>query len=38
MYLKDYQNVLELQVGIKHYVQFYNQRRYHQALDYKTPD
>lgn len=38
LYLKDYQNVLELQVGIKHYVQFYNQRRYHQALNYKTPD
>ncbi|PIQ25637.1 hypothetical protein COW36_21585 [bacterium (Candidatus Blackallbacteria) CG17_big_fil_post_rev_8_21_14_2_50_48_46] len=38
LYLKDYQNVLELQVGIKHYVQFYNQRRYHQALNYKTPN
>ena len=38
IYLKDYQHVLELKAGVKKYVQFYNQRRYHQSLEYKTPD
>ena len=35
--LNDYQSVTELRRGIKSYIEFYNQRRWHQALNYKTP-
>lgn len=35
--LNDYQSVLELRKGIKDYIEFYNHKRWHQALDYKTP-
>jgi len=38
LYLKNYEHVLALRVGVKRYVEFYNQRRYHQSLKYKTPD
>lgn len=38
IYLKNYQNVLEVRAGIKEYIRFYNQRRYHASLDYLTPD
>jgi putative transposase len=37
VYLKDYQNVPEARNGLRHYFQFYNQQRLHQALDYRTP-
>lgn len=36
-YLNDYQTVLELRAGIKKYIEFYNDRRWHQSLAYKTP-
>ena len=36
-YLNDYQTVTELIVGIKKYIEFYNNRRWHQSLGYKTP-
>ena len=36
-YLNDYQTVFELREGIKRYIEFYNNRRWHQALGYKTP-
>lgn len=36
-YLNDYQSVLELKEGIKRYITFYNNKRWHQSLDYKTP-
>ncbi len=36
-YLNDYQTVSELRSGIKSYIEFYNHRRWHQSLDYKTP-
>ena len=36
-YLNDYQTVPELREGIKRYIDFYNNRRWHQALGYKTP-
>lgn len=38
LYLKNYNHVLTLRVGVKRYIEFYNQRRYHQSLEYKTPD
>ena len=38
VYLKDYQNVPEARAGIGRYFGFYNQRRPHQALGYRTPD
>ena len=36
-YLNDYQTVPELRAGIKKYIEFYNNRRWHQSLKYKTP-
>ena len=37
VYLRGYQSVRESQVGIGSYFTFYNDRRRHQALDYRTP-
>ena len=37
VYLKAYQTVAEARAGIKAYLEFYNQRRPHQALGYRTP-
>ncbi len=37
IYMNDYQTVPELQKGLKHYFEFYNQKRLHQSLDYQTP-
>jgi putative transposase len=37
VYLKAYQTVAEARVGINAYLEFYNQQRPHQALDYRTP-
>ena len=36
-YLNEYNNVQELRQAIVEYIEFYNQRRWHQSLDYKTP-
>lgn len=36
-YLYDYQNVAELKKAIVVYIEFYNHKRRHQSLDYKTP-
>ncbi len=36
-YLYDYQSVAELKQAIIDYIDFYNHRRRHQSLDYKTP-
>lgn len=38
IYLKDYQTMDELKQGIKRYFDFYNSERFHQSLDYETPD
>ena len=38
IYLNDYQTVPECRAGVKRYFRFYNTQRYHQSLDYKTPD
>jgi putative transposase len=38
IYLKSYQNGTELQKGLEKYFDFYNQERFHQSLNYQTPD
>ena len=37
VYLKDYASPREARTGIGDYLEFYNHRRLHQALDYQTP-
>ncbi len=37
IYLKDYKSIPELREGLNNYFNFYNFKRSHQALDYKTP-
>ena len=37
VYLKWYEGVPELVAGVGEYFVFYNQARFHQALDYATP-
>ena len=36
-YLNEYGSVKELRNAIGAYIEFYNRRRWHQSLDYKTP-
>ena len=38
VYLNKYSNVLEAKNGIAAYIDFYNTERFHQSLDYGTPD
>jgi len=37
IYLKDYKSIPELREGLNNYFNFYNFKRSHQALEYKTP-
>ena len=37
VYLKGYQTMGEAQEGLKRYFRFYNNERFHQSLDYRTP-
>lgn len=37
VYLNDFRTVKEAYLGLKDYFEFYNHRRLHQALDYRTP-
>jgi putative transposase len=37
IYLKDYRSIQELREGLNNYFNFYNFKRSHQALKYKTP-
>ena len=37
VYLHNYETILEAREGLKKYFDFYNKRRYHQALGYSTP-
>lgn len=36
-YLREYNSIKELRTAIGLYIGFYNRRRWHQSLDYKTP-
>lgn len=38
IYLKDYRTMTELKDGLTRYLRFYNSERYHQSLEYETPD
>jgi putative transposase len=38
IYLNDYADYAEAKLGIEKYINFYNQKRKHQSLDYKTPE
>ncbi|MGO3806896.1 MAG: IS3 family transposase [Sphingobacterium sp.] len=38
VYLRSYRNGLELYHGLKIYFKFYNTERFHESLNYKTPD
>jgi putative transposase len=37
IYLHDYATPHDARIGLKAYFDFYNQRRLHQALDYRPP-
>jgi putative transposase len=37
VFIQSYQNIHEAQAGLTDYFQFYNHKRKHQALDYRTP-
>lgn len=37
VYIRDYQNIHEARPGLTEYFDFYNHRRRHQSLDYRTP-
>ena len=37
VYLKDYASMLDAVAGLRAYFQFYNEKRLHQALEYRTP-
>lgn len=37
-YLKEYENVRALKKSIAAYIEFYNRKRFHQSLNYKTSD
>ena len=38
IYIKKYDDASECKAGINNYFNFYNQTRFHQSLDYFTPD
>lgn len=38
IYLKSYETMSQMADGIDRYFEFYNSKRFHQSLDYRTPD
>jgi len=38
IYIKHYETVKELKAGIAEYFRFYKEERFHQSLEYRTPD
>jgi len=37
IYICEYRNIFEVREGLDKYLKFYNEERYHQSLNYKTP-
>ena len=37
IYIKEYENVKELKIGIRSFITFYNSRRFHSSLGYRKP-
>ena len=37
IYLKSYENLKDVRIGLRNYFKFYNEERPHQGLEYKTP-
>jgi putative transposase len=38
LYINEYKNIKEIKKAISEYIEFYNKRRFHETLDYLTPD
>lgn len=38
LYMNSYDSIRELKAGLRSYLEFYNSKRIHQSLGYKTPD
>lgn len=38
LYMNSYDSIRELKAGLRSYIEFYNSKRIHQSLGYKTPD
>jgi putative transposase len=38
IYIKNYRTLAELKLSVSRYIRFYNSERFHQSLDYETPD
>jgi len=38
IFMNGYETMIDLKEGIKRYINFYNTERFHQSLDYTTPD
>lgn len=38
IFMNGYETMIDLKEGIKRYMKFYNSERFHQSLDYATPD
>jgi len=38
IYLKDYETMSDLKLGLRRYLEFYNAERFHASLDYSTPN
>ena len=38
VYLYKYSNIIEAKKGVAEYIDFYNKERFHQSLDYITPN
>ncbi|NWF66343.1 MAG: IS3 family transposase, partial [Campylobacterales bacterium] len=37
IYLNEYESVSKLKEDVKDYIEFYNNKRFHESLDYKKP-